>query len=248
MSLAACAELVRRGDPDRFLATMATAPARRAVLFPLYAFNLEVARAPWLTAEPLIAEMRLQWWRDVLGEIASSGPVRRHEVATPLADALDAEGARLLDGLVEARRRDIAGGRFADQARLAAYLDATAGHLLWTAARLTGADRGERALREIAYGAGLANLFLAAPELARRGRAVFPDASPQALAALSQGGLARLTHARPPRAARPALLVTWRARAILRRAARDPMAIAEGRLQGSEFRRRWGLMLRALAV
>ncbi len=66
MSLAACAALVERGDPDRFLAVMAAPAWARARLFPLYAFNLEVARAPWVTEEPMIAEMRLQWWRDVV--------------------------------------------------------------------------------------------------------------------------------------------------------------------------------------
>ena len=69
MSLQACADLVQRGDPDRFAAAMAAPVAARKVLFPLYAFNLEVARAPWVTEEPMIAEMRLQWWRDALGEI-----------------------------------------------------------------------------------------------------------------------------------------------------------------------------------
>jgi len=40
MSVQACADLVRRGDPDRVLATMAAPMAARAVLFPPYAFNL----------------------------------------------------------------------------------------------------------------------------------------------------------------------------------------------------------------
>ncbi|MCB1311397.1 MAG: squalene/phytoene synthase family protein, partial [Sedimentitalea sp.] len=64
--LDACAGLVQRGDLERFMATMAAPVAARRVLFPLYAFNLEVARAPWVTQEPVIAEMRLQWWRDAL--------------------------------------------------------------------------------------------------------------------------------------------------------------------------------------
>ncbi|MFP4274898.1 MAG: squalene/phytoene synthase family protein, partial [Paracoccaceae bacterium] len=114
--IAACALIVQRGDPARFRATMAAPPAARRVLFPLYAFNIEVARAPWVTAEPMIAEMRLQWWRDALEEIASGGPVRRHEVATPLAEVLDAQGARLLDALVDARRADIARAPFDDDA------------------------------------------------------------------------------------------------------------------------------------
>jgi hypothetical protein len=68
MSLQACAEMVARGDPDRFRAAMAAPLAARQMLFPLYAFNIEVSRAPWVTAEPIIAEMRLQFWRDVIEE------------------------------------------------------------------------------------------------------------------------------------------------------------------------------------
>jgi hypothetical protein len=72
---------------------MATPPEARAVLFPLYAFNLEVSRAPWVTEEPMIAEMRLQFWRDVAEEIGQGAPPRAHEVAAPLAEAVRAEDA-----------------------------------------------------------------------------------------------------------------------------------------------------------
>ncbi|MEN9060069.1 hypothetical protein [Ponticoccus litoralis] len=44
--LHACAELVQRADPERFRAVMAAPVAARAALFPIYAFNIEVARAP----------------------------------------------------------------------------------------------------------------------------------------------------------------------------------------------------------
>lgn len=116
MSLEACAGLVERGDPDRFLATMAAPVPARRVLFPLYAFNIEVSRAPWLTEEPMIAEMRLQWWRDVLEEIRSGARVRSHEVATPLAEVLDAEAVAVLDRLVAARRWEVYRDPFEDQA------------------------------------------------------------------------------------------------------------------------------------
>ncbi|MEC7259362.1 MAG: squalene/phytoene synthase family protein, partial [Pseudomonadota bacterium] len=87
-NLTACARIVEQGDPDRFLAAMAAPVQARRVLFPLYAFGVEIARAPWVTQEPMIAEMRLQWWRDALEEIASGAPARRHEVVTPLASLL----------------------------------------------------------------------------------------------------------------------------------------------------------------
>ena len=79
--MTACAALVEKADPDRFAAVMAGPLAARLVLFPIYAFNVEVARAPWVTQEPMIAEMRLQWWRDALEEIAEGRAVRRHRVA-----------------------------------------------------------------------------------------------------------------------------------------------------------------------
>ena len=63
-ALNACAEIVQRGDPDRLRAVLAAPLEARAVLLPIYAFNVEGARAPWVTEEPMIAEMRLAWWRE----------------------------------------------------------------------------------------------------------------------------------------------------------------------------------------
>ena len=88
MTTQACASLVEKGDQDRFLAVMAAPVQARARLFVLYAFNLEVARAPWVSEQPLIAEMRLQFWRDVL---ADPKP-RAHEVAGPLRQIIDESG------------------------------------------------------------------------------------------------------------------------------------------------------------
>jgi len=254
MTLAACAERVRRGDPDRFLAAMAAPPEARAVLFALYAFNLEVARAPWVTAEPLIAAMRLQWWRDALDEIAAGGAVRAHEVTGPLAEAVRARGVPLapLEGLVAARHRDIDGAPFADEAALWVHLDATAGGLMWAGAAGLGAPRAaEVAVRGLAAADGLARWFLAVPALEAHGHAPLPDPSADAVAALARAGLARLTAARGrralvPAAARPALLAGWRAGPILARAAAEPGLVAAGGLEGSDFARRGGLVWRAL--
>ena len=46
MSLDGCADLVARGDPDRFDALMAMPRAARARLLPLFAFHIEISRAP----------------------------------------------------------------------------------------------------------------------------------------------------------------------------------------------------------
>ncbi|WP_095589235.1 phytoene/squalene synthase family protein [Actibacterium ureilyticum] len=251
MSVQACAELVHRGDPDRFLATMAAPVAARAVLFPLYAFNLEVARAPWVASEPMIAEMRLQWWRDALDEIAQGGPVRKHEVTTPLAGVLDADATALLDDLVLARRWDVYRDPFADEGAFDAYIDATAGHLTWVAARALGADRGEDVVRDAAYAAGVAGWLRAIPELEARGRRPLVDGRPEAVAALAERALTRLQKARAakrdlPRSAAPALLPGWQADWILKAAAAHPTRVAGGDLHAPEYRRRGTLLLRSL--
>src|SRR6201993_4547541 len=81
----AIAALVRRHDPDRFLTALFAPPDRRDALLTLYAFNHELARAREVVSEPPLALLRLQWWREVV-----EGAARRHEVAEPLAAAIDA--------------------------------------------------------------------------------------------------------------------------------------------------------------
>ena len=234
--LIACARIVERGDPDRFAAAMAAPVAARTRLFPIYAFNVEVARAPWVTAEPMIAEMRLQWWRDVLEEIRAGGPVRRHEVATPLARALDAEGASLLDTLVEARRSDIDRAPFEDAGQFAQYLERTGGLLMEVAVRALDGSAAEAArARDAGYAQGLAAYLRAVPELEARGKAPLPDGRAEAIAVLAEDGLARLDRVgRVSGPARPAFLAAWQARPLLKLAAKAPGRVAEGALALSE--------------
>lgn len=229
-----CAALVERGDPDRFRAAMAAPAEARAVLFPLYAFNVEISRAPWASQEPMIAEMRLQWWRDALDEIATGKPARRHEVVTPLARLLSPEQAVALDAAVAARSWDIYREPFEDEAALLAHIDKTAGLLMVTAAQCLGpADTGT--VTDYARAAGLAAWLRAAPALDDRGRIPLLDGTFDGIRALAQVGLDALHRARARRAtvsaaARPALLAGWQAEAVLSRAVRDPSRVAEDTL------------------
>jgi 15-cis-phytoene synthase len=247
----ACAALVERGDPDRFLAVMAAPSHARAQLFPLYAFNLEVARAPWVTEEPLIAEMRLQWWRDVV-ENAASGAARAHEVAGPLHDLMRDFGlpALVMDRLIAARRWDIHREPHEDIAALDAYLEDTGGGLMWLAARSLGVpDAAETAVRNYGWASGAAGYLRALPELVARGRHPLPEGfAPEDLARM---GLDRLQKARAarktiPRDATPALLAGWQTDTLLRLAVKEPGRVASGQLAMSEFARRGSLILATL--
>ena len=65
-AFAHCEALVRAADRDRFLATLFAPRERRAALFALYAFNVEISRVREVVRYPVAGEIRLQWWSDVL--------------------------------------------------------------------------------------------------------------------------------------------------------------------------------------
>ena len=245
----ACAALVQRGDPDRFAATMAAPPALRPKLWPLYAFNLEVARAPWVTEQPLIAAMRLQFWRDML----TAAKPRAHEVAGPLHALIQQTPALapLLDRIIEARRHDITRAPFASEADFDAYIEDTSATLLWAAALTLGASPdAETGFRALGWAAGLAAYLRAVPALTARGLTPLTDSDPKAIRTLAAEGLNHLTIARSQRQsfgpAAPAALAAWQAAPLLRQAHTNPTRVAEGTLALSEFHKRGGLLWMAL--
>ncbi|WP_420858192.1 squalene/phytoene synthase family protein [Marivivens marinus] len=249
MTLNACAALVERGDPDRFLAAMAAPPAARRVLFPLYAFNLEVARAPWVTEEPMIAEMRLQWWRDALEEIRDGKKPRAHEVVGPLAEVLTPETAGVLDRLIVARRWDIYKDAFEDQAHFDEYLENTGGVLMWVAARCLGAHvTAAPAVIALGKATALVRFLQAVPNLEARKRIPLVDGRPAAIAAMARGALddafARNIrhHAGIPKPARAALIEGWQTRPLLQQLIRQPARVAEGAVGLSPFSKKLRLL------
>ncbi|MEP3346244.1 MAG: squalene/phytoene synthase family protein [Litoreibacter sp.] len=249
MSLEACRALVERADPDRFAAAELAPEAAQRVLWPLYAMNVEVSRAPWVTKEPMIAEMRLQWWRDALEEIADGKPVRAHEVTTALSVAIGTDEARRLDSLVSARRWDIYPDAFEDELDLLSYLDQTTGCLMGAGATALGAPM-EVLPNVVLYGrgVGLARFLQAAPELEARGKHPLVDGRPEGIAALcyqvlqSMPSLGALKRELGPQAA-PVLREGWQARGVLKQAIANPTRVAEGALGLSEFGKRWRLLL-----
>jgi len=250
--IAACAGIVQKGDPDRFMAIMSGPLSLREKLFPLYAMNVEVSRAPWVTKEPMIAEMRLQWWLDALEEIASAGVVRRHEVVTPLASILSASQAELLQTLVRARRWDIYSDPFEDEQQFQIYLEETSGLLLWVAAEMAGATHKD-AILTIGAVDGLARWLHAAPELEEKGRVPLVDGRPQAIAALARQALenyqaARQNLGRQSPAVTAVLRSTWQAKSLLKHVAAQPECVANGGMSGSLFKKKFSLLWKSVTA
>ena len=164
------ADLLRRHDPDRFLTALFAPADRRSALFALYAFNHELARAREVASEPMLALIRLQWWREVV-----EGAPRRHEVATPLAAAIAADALDRADllALIEAREIE-AEPAIATLAAWRDYLLRGAGGLAVAAGRLLGAPEPE-ALRPLGAAYGAAGMLRSVPALAAQGRCLLPQ-------------------------------------------------------------------------
>ena len=219
MSLEACRGLVARGDPERYMAIRAMPEEVMAKLLPILALNIEVSRAPWVTEEPMIAEMRLQWWRDALEEITNQKNVRKHEVTTPLSAAISPEMARDLDRFVAARRWDIYSDPFENETHQEEYIRNTGGLLMWAMAASLGAQNKAAILR-FGMGVGVAGFLRAVPDLEARGRKPLLSDGLNGQYQIAQKGMAWIDYAITARrdvdtVAIPALLTGWWARPIL---------------------------------
>ncbi len=165
----AISALVRRHDPDRFLTALFAPPDRRDALLTLYAFNHELARAREVASEPYMALIRLQWWREIV-----EGTRRRHEVATPLSDAI-AQGLLLPSDLLpilDARELE-ADPCIETLTDWRTYLSTGAGGLSVAAARLLGAPDPEQ-FRPFGAAYGAIGVLRSTPMLAARGRCLLP--------------------------------------------------------------------------
>ena len=99
-----------RADPDRWLSSrFAAGETARRALVAIYAFDNELGRAPRAASTPIVAEMRLAWWREALEEIRSGVPVRRHPVALALSATVGEYSLdiTLLETLIDARFREL---------------------------------------------------------------------------------------------------------------------------------------------
>jgi len=163
-------DLVRRVDPDRWLASRFIAdPAARADVIALYAFNYELARVAGGVSNALMGEIRLTWWREAMEEIAAGKPPRKH----PNVEAIAASGIDplALAAMAEARFADLDDAPPADEGRALAYVDATAGALAVLAARRLDPSADPHAVKGAARAYGLAGLW----RLKLSGRSRLPE-------------------------------------------------------------------------
>lgn len=138
--------LVRAHDLDRYISLLLAPPALRADLLTVLAFDAELARIPATVSEPLIGEIRLQWWRDALSPLLADAGRTATDVPTRtgnrLCDDLLALARRqslpgsLVHGMIDARSAELAEAPLADEAQLLSYVGKVYGGLTGLLARV----------------------------------------------------------------------------------------------------------------
>jgi len=239
MSFDACEKLVKAGDHDRWLSAQSAPPESRRALMAIYATNLLIARAPWASPDPLVAQMRLQWWADEIGKIYHGEQVVTHEIFPALREVIfDHTLPRaLFEALIEARHADLSKAPFENGTAFDSYIEGTSGSVMALAALALGAKPTHlQAVKNLAYACGVAALLRASPALIARGHAPLPED----IQAVIQAAKTHLKNARAqklPSALTPALLAAWRADATLAHASKHPAHILSGQLEESPARK-----------
>lgn len=92
-------------EPDWLLVLPYVGTQARAAWLSVLAFAAEVIGAPARVSQPMLGQVRLQWWREALDEVFGPGAARRHPVVTALEATLAERHevqeplSRLIDGV-----------------------------------------------------------------------------------------------------------------------------------------------------
>ncbi|MCP4384855.1 MAG: squalene/phytoene synthase family protein [Hyphomicrobiales bacterium] len=99
-----CAAIVRAGNRDRYIADLLAPDERRADLFALHAFDVEVSTIRGKVSEPALGEIRIEWWRQAL-----RGDHGGHPIGSALAETIARYRLPIaaFDNLLQARIFDL---------------------------------------------------------------------------------------------------------------------------------------------
>ncbi len=156
-----CAELVRRIDRDRYLAALFAPAVPRRRILAVYALNAELAGIAGAVSEPLLGEIRLQWWREgVRGRC--DHPVLEALVESTTAHTLD---PAMLERTIDTRKRDFSTMPAADMREVESYAEGTSGVVAVLAAESIGGHdlATERVAMHVGTAWGLVALLRALP-------------------------------------------------------------------------------------
>ncbi len=171
-----CEKFVREHDPDRYVISL-TYPAKiRAVLWPLFAFNHEIAKTREVVSETQLGLIRLQWWRDGIGEVYDGKQVREHPVLLALETVIKEYDLpqECFNKLIYAREFDLEDVPPASIEGLINYADFTHTPLLRLVLKILGTDVDVNNIKKTAVFYSLIGLIRSLPVHLRQQRCYLP--------------------------------------------------------------------------
>lgn len=125
-----CADMVYKDDHNRYLTTLFVDKDKRRSLLALYAFNIEISKVVDISKEPLVSQIKLQWWRDSIEDL-KKGLVAKHPVIEELSKTLIHHQIPIDDLLImiEARNNELLDNTPKTLDALISYCRQTAGTL-----------------------------------------------------------------------------------------------------------------------
>ncbi len=180
-----CREMISNDDRDRYLISLFAPSGAQKALWALWAFNQEVAKIRENISEPMMGEIRLQWWVDAVDELAK-GDFREHPVCMALHEAaLPIEIFSLFKETMAARKLDIFDEGPADFAALALYADGVGGALQEAAYRISidnkVSEQGIICARALGQAWSMLGLVRALPFHWQAGRSYMPENAKSAM-------------------------------------------------------------------
>jgi len=166
---------VKRHDFERYLATLYFPKEMRPKLHFIVAFNLEIARIHEITSEPLVAHMRLAWWKEVIAEIYAGNCTRKHPVVEGLKQIAPGLSRMQFDAILEARVMDFAEEPLVDMEAFEEYACGTAASLFHLWAEIAGIEEKHEAIDHLGIAWAITGLLRAARFSSTAERLAFPQ-------------------------------------------------------------------------
>lgn len=180
----------RAFERDRYLTALLAPRSVRSDLIALAAFAGEVGRIPVFASEPMIGQIRLQWWRDAVAAMDRPGQATGHPIADALSSAVQRHALQTskLVSAIDAQSDRLEPTPFATTTMLLANIDQTDGGYFTLAWQILGSGRahdGNRQSRELpitppswlasaARAYGLARTMVELPVLLANGHVPLP--------------------------------------------------------------------------
>lgn len=170
-------------DPDHYFSTIFAPKDKRPALLTIYAFNRDLERIPDSVSEPMLGEIRLQWWRDAI-ENRQSSPTTGNPLADRLISIITEYKLPVIriQELIDARSFELSGEPMPDIQSLKNYIKKTEEALCILSCRILSDNQPDN-INELAKQASFcykASTLLASDTINRaKGRQYLPQGQPE---------------------------------------------------------------------